>query len=135
MKTNLDSIFKINEVLASKGVWFNINETTGFLVRRFGPDNPQAKAAHAVHIAPYARQIQMKTLDGAKAKEINVKVFVDVSMIDWRGIEMDGEETPYSKEAALKLFLALPELFDKIQDYAMDFVSYKEDVGNSSASM
>lgn len=131
MKTNLDSIFKTDEDLEKDGVWFTVSDKTGFLVKPFRPSNPQVKAAMAAHYKPYARQIEMGTLDDKKAQEIQVKIFVGSCLVEWRGVEIDGKDTPYSKDVAIPFFMGLPELFNALWAYCGDFKNYREDVGNS----
>lgn len=131
MKTNLDKLYKTNEDYEKNGVWMDISEDTAFLVRPMKGTNPRVKAAMAAYYKPYARQIEMDTLDPKKAREIQVKIFVDVCLVDWKGIEIDGVDTKFSKEAAIKLFVELPDLFDTLQKYANDFTNYKDDLGNS----
>jgi hypothetical protein len=131
MKTNLDKIFKADKHSEENGVWFEIDSKTAFLVRPFKSSNPRVKAAMAAHYKPYARQIEMGTLDYDKNLEINVKLFLDICLVDWRGVEIDGQEVEFSREAALSLMKSLPDLFDVLWKYANDFNNYKEDLGNS----
>lgn len=132
MKTNLDSLFKTSTKHESEGIWLDISEHTGFHVRRFGGTaNTKIKQAHAKHYKPFARMIENDSMPESEQRKVLIKLFIDASMIGWRGIEIDGVETPYSPEAALKLFESLPELFDAVQKYASDFQNYKEDLGNS----
>ena len=130
MKTNLDSIYKTSENLEKNGVWFDLTETTGFLVRPFKGSNPRVKAAMANYYKPYARQIEAGTLEIKKQQEINIKLFMDACLVEWRGVEIDGKEVAFTKETGLQLFQSLPELFDTLWKYANDYTSYKEDVGN-----
>lgn len=131
MKTNLDKFFKTNSDLEKNGVWFEISDDIGFLVRPFKGTNPKFKAAMAHHFKPFARQIDLGTLDQAKTLEITIKLFIDVCLVDWRGVEIDDKQAELTPDNALKFFVALPELFDTLWKYANDFVSYKEDLGNS----
>ncbi len=131
MKTNLDKFFKTNPDLEKNGVWFEISDEIAFLVRPFKSTNPRFKAAMANHYKPFARQMDMGTLEQDKAFEVSLKLFLDVCLVDWRGVEIDDKPTEYNKENALKFFKALPELFDTLWNYAKDFSSYKEELGNS----
>lgn len=137
MKTNLDSLFKADKDLSEKGVEFVVNDKVSFFVRRIGPNNPRAKAALAKHYKPYARQVEMGTLDQDKEREIQIKVFVAMGLVDWKGIEIDGQIAECNMENAVKLFKALPDLFNSVQAYAEDYKNFKEDpdfredVGNS----
>lgn len=131
MKTNLDSIFKTDEGLEQEGVDFAINETTSFRVRHFAATNPRVKAAMATHYKPFARQVELGTLDQKKNDEITVRLFIDVCLVSWKGVEIDGKEVELTKENATALFTRLPKLFDALWKHANDFSNYREDLGNS----
>lgn len=131
MKTNLDGLFKTSEDLEKNGVWFEISDTIGFLLRPFKGTNPRVKAAVATYFKPYARQVEMGTLDQQKQIEIQIKIFVDVCLISWKGVEIDGKPEECTKENANKFFIALPDLFDALWKHVNDFKNYKEDLGNS----
>ncbi len=131
MKTNLDKFFKTNPTLQEQGVDFAIDEKTSFRLRHFVGTNPRVKAAMANHYKPYARQVELGTLDQKKQDEITIKLFIDVCLVSWTGVEIDGKEVECTKENALTLFTTLPALFEALWKYANDVNSYKEDVGNS----
>jgi hypothetical protein len=131
MKTNLDGLFKTDKDLEENGVIFVIDDKTNFKLRHFASTNVKMKAAMAAHHKPYARQVELGTLDQKKSDEILVKMFIDASLISWEGIEIDGKPLECTKENALMLFTRLPALFDSLYKYASDFANYKEDLGNS----
>ena len=132
MKTNLDKLFKNDESLEKSGIWFQISDSTGFLIKRFGGFNSQAvKLELAKHYKPFARQIETGSMDEKKEKEIMLKVFVNACVLDWKGIEIDGKEVAYSKEECVKLLVGLPELADALVSYASDSKNYREELGNS----
>lgn len=131
MKTNLDQFFKTDKALEKDGVWFDISSDIGFLVRPFKQTNPRVKAAMANHYKPYARQIELNSLDLAKQFEINIKIFIDVCLVEWKGVEADGKPLELTTENAIKFFTGLPDLFDTLWKHSTDFTNYKEDLGNS----
>lgn len=132
MKSNLDGLFKASEDLEKNGVWFDvIEDKVGFLLRPYRPTNPRIKAALANYYKPYARQVEMGTLEHSKVLEIQIKMFIDICLVEWKGVEIDGQEVDCNKENATKLFKSLPDLFRTLQEYAEDFNSYKEEVGKS----
>lgn len=132
MKTNLDLKFKTNKNLEKEGVWFKVVDTeVSFLVRRFGGANEaEIKRVHAKYFAPKSRQIQANQLSDEEATELLIKSFVEVSLVDWKGVEIDGVEAEFDKEKAVEIFKEYPELFQTVFEYAKDFQSYKEDLGN-----
>jgi hypothetical protein len=132
MKTNLDTLFKTSDSMETSGIWMTISDDVGFLVKRFGGYNsPKVKAATAKYYKPYARLIENGTLAMEKEKEIMTKIFVESSLMDWKGVEIDGKLTPFSKEVAVEFLLSLPELAESLISYASDSKNYKEDLGNS----
>lgn len=132
MKTNLDKFFKNSKDLESQGIWMDISEGVGFLVKRFGGYNSEPiKKAMAKYYKPYAKQIEMGTLSQEKSAEIMFRVFVEACVINWQGIEIDGEKKPFSVDDCVKLFCQLPELGDAVVQYSSDSKSYREELGNS----
>ena len=131
MKTNLDSHFKTSSELEKNGVWFEINEKSAFLIKPLNRSNPNVKAAFAKEYKPYARQIEMGSLDDKIQRQIEVRIFIKACLVDWRGIEIEGKDTAYDTEAAEILFMELPELFAVLWAHCQDFRNYREDVGNS----
>lgn len=138
MESNLDKIFKTSKSVEKSGVWFNIDDKTGFLMKPFKPSNPSIKAAMAVHYKPYARQVQLETIEDEKGREIMIKVLVQACLINWKGVMIDGVEVAFSKDLAIDFLKGLPELFETLMEYASDFRNYKEefpgdanDLGNS----
>lgn len=132
MKTNLDQLFKTSKTQETDGIWFDLSEEVGFHLRRFGgANNSRVKAAMAKHYKPYARMVESDTMPEAEQRRIMIKMFVEASVIDWKGIEIDGVATPFSTEVAIKFFEGLPEIFDVLMKYASDYQNFKEDLGNS----
>lgn len=131
MKSNLEKLFKTDKTLESEGVDFAVDDKTSFRVRHFTPSNPRVKSAMAAYYKPYARQIDLGTLDQNKSDEIQVKIFIDTCLVSWEGVELDGQPLEFSKENAITLFKSLPALFDVLWKYANDFQNYREDLGNS----
>lgn len=138
MKTNLDADFKTNPIFEREGVDIVIREKSeempnglSFRVRRFNSQNPRVKAAMAAYYKPYARQVELGTLDQAISDEITRKLFVDVCLVSWEGVEIDGKPAECNKENALGLFRHLPDLFDTLWRAANNMDNFKEVVGNS----
>jgi hypothetical protein len=140
MKTNLHGTFATNKKTEEEGVELEIKpkdqpedkEGVVFKIRRFSPLNPRVQAAMAAHHKPYARQLEMGLLSPSKSLELNILIFLDISLVGWRNIlDESGKEIPYSRENALKLFKDLPDLFEFVHKYAMDADNFKDDVGNS----
>lgn len=132
MKSNLDSLFKTDRESEKTGVWFLVKPEVGFLVKRFGGANaPEVQKKLALYYKPQARLIDKGQLDEETTRRIFLRVFVESSMIDWKGIEIDGEVKPFNSQLAVDFLMGLPELADALIEYAGDVANYKEDLGNS----
>lgn len=132
MKTNLDKLFRTDQTLERDGVDFALDDKTSFRVRRFNGQNPRVKAAMTAYYKPYARQVEMGTLPQEKSEEITMRLFIDVCLASWQGVEDEnGKPIECNKENALKLFKSLPDLFDALWKHANSFENYKEVLGNS----
>ena len=131
MESNLHKHFKTNPEFEKNGVWFEIDDKSGFLLRPLNRNNPNVKAAFAKEYKPYARQIELGTLDPDTSLKIQIRLLIKSCLVDWKGIEIDGKDTEYSPEAAEKLFMELPDLFNTLWDHVQDFKNHREDVGNS----
>ncbi len=133
MKTNFDTRYKTNPQLENAGVWFAFPDCGAeFLVKRFGGANaPDVKKKMAKYYKPYAKQIEMNLFPEDKAKDIMIRIFVESCILDWKGIEINGEQKEFDVETCIELFKHLPELCDQLTELATDSVSYREELGNS----
>lgn len=131
MKTNLDSLFKTDAQYEKEGVWFLVAPNVGFLVKRLGGKNEVAvKSALARHYKPKARLIENDIITPDDQRDIMIKMFVEACVVDWKGIEIEGEIADFTKEKAVDLFRGMPDLFNTVYAYASDIANYKVDVGN-----
>lgn len=99
----LDDIFSSNSEAEENGVWTEMTNTMAFKIRAFG-------AKKVIDLQeelnkPYA---VLKRAGGKipedKAEDIGLKVLAGGVIADWRGLKnKDGEEIPYSAEAAYSL--------------------------------
>lgn len=130
MKTNLDSKFKLDSSSIEDGVWYELAEDVGFRVRPFNSSNVKMKQAHDKYFKPHAKTIQLGGMSQEKIDDISIRVFVDACMVDWKGVEIDGEVKPYSPELAIELFKTLPDLLNTLLSCAEDKDNYREVLGN-----
>lgn len=132
MKTNLDQLFKTDANLEKDGVWFSISKDVSFCLRRFGGNNAtKVQQAMTKYHKPYARLIENNSLSQEETLKIMAQVVSSACLVDWKGVQIDGQEVPCTQENAVKLFCQLPDLFDALFKYISEVESFKEDLGNS----
>jgi len=132
MKTNLDSIFKMDKSAEQEGIWLKYG-TTRFLVRRFGGENDLFQKAMAKYHKPHARQIELGTMGDKEKVEVLAKVFCSACLVRWENVEADGKPLECNFENSVKLLTSLPDLFDALYREANTMSNYKvesEDLGN-----
>lgn len=135
MKTNLHSAFSMNKESETDGVWVTVTDTVDFKIRRLGGHNARLiSKRHAEIMQPYAKAKENNALSEEKEDELNVKLFVDSVIVDWRGLKDDkGEDLAYSSKTATELLKEMPDLFQLLLEESQNKSLFKsrEDLGNS----
>lgn len=90
-----------------------------FKVSRLGKSNKKYTKALEVATRPYRRQIELGVLKPEVSEKIFLDVFCTTILIGWSNvIGEDGTPLKYSKDNAIKLMTALPDLYERIQSEA-----------------
>ena len=90
-------------------------------------------------LRPYKQALKRGTMDQAVAEKISLEIFCATVLIGWRTgsgtddspyqpnvlIDNDGKEITFSKEAAVKLFTQLPDLFDAVYEDACSLSTFQ----------
>lgn len=84
-----------------EGVWVDIGKGAKLKIARIG--NPKYKEVFSEQAKPYRRQIRSGNLSDEVAERILAKSLAETVLLDWEGLEENGEPLPYSKKAALDL--------------------------------
>lgn len=130
MKTLYDK-FGTNQKKEQEGAWIFYDEELGFKVKRLSERNK----SYSVAIERVERQLRRKTIKESEAEKKLVEIFIDHSLLDWKGVEKDGEPLPFNKENASWLLTnpEWPDFFKDILAKAHDneyFKNVEEEAGN-----
>jgi len=101
MKTNLDKYFKSDVNLEKTGVWYEISDEIGFLVKRSGGSNKEYSRQTAKAMKKYSTKISHMPEDVVETIVRNL--WIENCLVDWKGIEIDGKDQPYDVDVAKKL--------------------------------
>lgn len=129
MAKDLRALYHTSKEAELEGNWFELDEETGFKVKRLGGRN------HAKYLQLIAKEHKKyigQDISEDKEKEILVRIFCQGCLTDWKGVVLDGKELKYNEENAVKLFTELPELYDMVVQFASNIDNYREQLGNSS---
>ncbi len=143
MNSNLKKFYTFDKEKAfEEGVKYIFDEGVYFVLRYFNPQSPKMKAAMLKYYKPYARQIEMRTMSEDLGNELAYRTFFDVSVKDWKGIEVDGKLLEVSQDNFVNLmkdlcsdnvqaYLDMKAFAEDIQNYKLEETGSKEDLGNS----
>jgi hypothetical protein len=98
-----------------------------FVVSRMGKSNKRYSKALETATRPYRRQIELGTMKNYKAEEIFLGVFCDTVLKGWKNVrDENGEDMPFTKQTATKLFKDLPEVYERLQEEAKLSANFRE---------
>ena len=117
--TGIYELYATDKDLEKTGFWFDITDEARILLARAGGANVRFAKAIEVKTRPHRRQIEEDKMDLDLANKLMIEAFAEAVVLDWTGITtVEGEDVPFTKENAVKLFLDLPDLFTDVRDAA-----------------
>lgn len=123
--TGLEDYLTDKDLESDVGVWIVFPGDRKFNIRRAGGSNAAFARAFQAAVKPYDHLVKKGTLDRALGDKIMYKVYADTVVRDWSGIyDIEGEEIPYSPEAAVEYFTLLPDLFAELMGHANDMATF-----------
>lgn len=141
MSSILNKQYETDPALEKKGVWYMIDGeegegSVGFLLARAGGANTAYTKAMEAEARPIRRKLQNDMIGQRDLRKLNIKVFAQTVVLDWKTVDSEGNTTPeidvngdklvHSEENVVKAFNALPDLFDEIQDVAGKAAAYRK---------
>lgn len=137
---SLRSTYTTDKTAEVEGKWFDIgvNEDDGSVMRirlaRMGKANKRYMKEVERKVSPHRDAIERETMPTGLADRIMREVFVDTVLLDWEGIRAselsgnDEDKAPlkFNRDNALKLFEALPDMYDDWEAKARKSSSFRE---------
>lgn len=92
--------FQTDEKAEEEGVWIPLSSSARLKIARL--TNPKYQAALKRLSKPYIKPgMRMRDLDDEVYEDITRQAVAEAILLDWEGIEKDGQPLPYSKQEAL----------------------------------
>jgi len=100
-----------------------------FIISRMGKSNRAYQKALERETRPHRRAIDLGTVKAEVAEKLFLDVFAETIVKGWKNVqpEADGVNVQYSKEAAIKLFTELPELYEDLQAQAKNASLFRDE--------
>jgi hypothetical protein len=113
ISASLYDLFETNTEAESGGTWIDLGAAR-FKLARSGGANENFQKTASKRLKPF--QSSLDSLPKKVADELAIGIFVDTILLDWDGVaDRAGVSVPFSKEAASKLLVTLPNLFAVLQ--------------------
>lgn len=125
---NIYDLYKTDREKEIKGVPVKFGEATVYIATSNTTGNPRLAQRQAEYVELAA---QRKGVSSSKEeiKEKMLEMYAECVVTNWENVkDEDGNELPYNKENALRVFKDLPHFFDAIVSFASDFTNYREKV-------
>jgi hypothetical protein len=101
-----------------EGVWVTIDDKTSLKIARI--NNERYKTETRRKLAPHKRAIRNETLADSVMVPILGEVMADAILLDWRGMEENGQPLPYSRGKAAQVLTESPEFRNLVVELASD---------------
>lgn len=130
LKTNLHRIFATDECLEEDGAWVDVNELYGLKVkvRRLRSD-ASIKAYEDIVRESFGEQKirRPEDLNATQSGDILTRQLARAVLIDWKGVyDEDGNEIPYSEEAALAALTDMKDFREFVYQAANERDTFRE---------
>jgi len=127
---DVKKLFGTDSTKEQEGVWYDIAEGLRMKIARIG--NPLYQKRFQALSKPYRRSIRRGTLSDDVAEKLLVQCLSETIVLDWEGVEDEGMEIPYSKDAAVTLLTKYPELRNYINDIANELEGFQEELNEEA---
>ena len=126
--TDIRKLYATNVNKETEGAWSqDLGDGMRLKVARL--KNPNFRKLYQRLTKPYERQIRNRTLDDATENSILAQCLAKTVLLGWEKLVLDGEELPYSTDAALKILKddGLADFRDLVVDLASDAELFREE--------
>lgn len=117
--------FKLDKKAEKEGIWVEIGDGAKIKVARLG--NPAYQGAIRRMGKPFARQMRHGGVDTDVLEGITRRAMARHILLDWEGLEVDGEAVEYSEKNALKLLTDYSAFYDLVSECAADNELFRAD--------
>jgi hypothetical protein len=129
---DLFDLFNTNRESEEDGKWLGLHPVTDFKVRAFN-----AKAVTDLReklMKPFQTMLRAGLpIPDEKNEEIGLRVISGAVLVEWKGVEIEGEAVSFSAEAAYTLLKKLPKLANQIASASMDASNFREEQREADA--
>ena len=123
-----DQNAEVNGVVLEYGT-NNKGQPIRIRIARAGGSNQKFAKVLEQKLRPYKRMIANDTMDTKLAEKLLVESFSEAVVLSWEGVQdREGNDLPFTKDNAIKLFTDLPDLFSDVQQQSQKAALFRADI-------
>lgn len=122
---DVKKLFGTDKTKEQEGVWHDLGDDLRMKIARIG--NPNYQKRFQALSKPHRRAIRRGTLSDDVAEKLMIQCLAETIVLDWEGLEENGEPVPYSMDEAIRILTDYPELRNYINDIANELEGYQEE--------
>ena len=120
--------FKADTALEDEGVWTTVDAASGCRLKIARIGNRRYRETMARRLKPYRRALRAGTLEDQVTEKITAEVLAETVLLDWQGLEREGNPVTYSGAAAAAILAdpAYKDFRDLVVELASDQEAYRQ---------
>ena len=111
-------MLNIGQEVSDEAVWLDFDDNISLLIGRAGSVN-YLKAKERLE-KPFRKQIDRGKFPAEKRQNMELEAIANSILLDWKGIEQDGEPFPFTVENAVMAMKKYPAFFSFVVDASID---------------
>jgi len=115
--------FGTDKVKEEEGIWVHLGDGAEILVARL--NNKSYVAAIKRLTTPHKVAMRNKSLPEEVTFDITIKAMAEAVLLGWKGLQENGKNLIYSREAAERLLKDYPDFREQIAGIAADMENFR----------
>lgn len=128
--SDLYAAYETNKDVELTGVWFPYAGGLSIKLARAGGANKEFTKLGERFQKKYKRRLDMGAIDNEETLAALIELYAKACVRDWEGAPDDAACTT---DNVIKIFTDLPDLFNQVQQDAMEHEAYKEHIDKEAA--
>jgi hypothetical protein len=125
MDMDLKKEFGTDKTLEEDGAWIDMGDGTQLKIARAG--NKKASEYARQVSKPFQTQIRFGKFTEEGFTKLAIEVAAQFILLDWKNLQEDGVDVPYSKENALRMLTDYPDFRNFVSASAEDIKNYQKE--------
>lgn len=120
---DIKKIYGTDKKKETDGIWKDMGDGLSMRIARM--NNANYRKRFQVLTKPHQRALRKDRLSEDIAEKIMIQCLAETIVLDWKGVEENGKEIPFSVENATRILTEYPDLREYVNDIANVMDGYK----------